>query len=85
MGGLILAMIARVSLGHSGRPLEAPWAMGLAFALLNLGALARVVLVSLLPSAALWLAALCWGLAFALFLRHYAVLLCTPRLDGKPG
>ncbi len=35
--------------------------------------------------AALWLAALCWGAAFALFLRHYAVLLCTPRLDGRPG
>ncbi|MCY1262448.1 NnrS protein [compost metagenome] len=85
MGGLILAMIARVSLGHSGRPLEAPRAMGLAFALLNLGALARVVLVTLLPGAALWLAALCWGLAFALFLRHYAMLLCTPRLDGRPG
>lgn len=27
MGGLILAMIARVSLGHSGRPLEPPRAM----------------------------------------------------------
>jgi uncharacterized protein involved in response to NO len=85
MGGLILAMIARVSLGHSGRSLEVPRTMGLAFALLNLGALARVVLVSLLPGAALGLAALCWGLAFALFLRHYAVLLCTPRLDGRPG
>lgn len=85
MGGLILAMIARVSLGHSGRPLEAPRAMGLAFALLNLGAVARVVLLPLFYSPALWLAALCWGAAFALFLRHYAVLLCTPRLDGRPG
>ncbi|MCO6060358.1 NnrS family protein [Pseudomonas sp. MOB-449] len=85
MGGLILAMIARVSLGHSGRPLEAPRAMGLAFALLNLGAVARVVLLPLAGTAALWLAAICWVAAFALFLRHYAVLLCTPRLDGRPG
>ncbi|GLZ86832.1 hypothetical protein Pres01_28830 [Metapseudomonas resinovorans] len=85
MGGLILAMIARVSLGHSGRPLEPSRVMGLAFALLNLGALARVILVPLAGSAALWLAALCWIIAFALFLRYYAVLLCTPRLDGRPG
>ncbi|MFZ6048880.1 NnrS family protein [Pseudomonas sp. CR3202] len=85
MGGLILAMIARVSLGHSGRPLDPPRGMGLAFALLNLGALARVFLTTLLPGTALWLAAFCWALAFALFLRHYAVLLCTPRLDGRPG
>ncbi|AOE85952.1 NnrS family protein [Pseudomonas sp. TCU-HL1] len=85
MGGLILAMIARVSLGHSGRPLETPRVMGLAFALLNLGAVARVVLLPLAGTAALWLAAVCWAAAFALFLRHYAVLLCTPRLDGRPG
>ncbi|AYF86252.1 NnrS family protein [Pseudomonas sp. DY-1] len=85
MGGLILAMIARVSLGHSGRPLEPSRAMGVAFALLNLGALARVVLVPLAGADALWLAALCWIAAFALFLRYYAVLLCTRRLDGRPG
>lgn len=85
MGGLILAMIARVSLGHSGRPLEAPRAMGAAFALLNLGAAARVLLLPIAGSAALWLAAICWSAAFALFLRHYAVLLCTPRVDGRPG
>ncbi|MDE3735015.1 NnrS family protein [Pseudomonas resinovorans] len=85
MGGLILAMIARVSLGHSGRPLDAPRAMGPAFALLNLGAVARVLLLPLLGSPAFWLAGLCWAVAFALFLRHYAVLLCTPRLDGRPG
>ncbi|WP_044874164.1 NnrS family protein [Pseudomonas sp. LFM046] len=85
MGGLILAMIARVSLGHSGRSLEPPRAMGLAFALLNLGALARVILLPLLGASAFWLAAACWGAAFALFLRYYAVLLCTPRVDGRPG
>lgn len=85
MGGLILAMIARVSLGHSGRPLEPPRSMGTAFALLNLGAAARVFLVPLMGAGALWLAAFCWIAAFALFLRYYAVLLCTPRLDGRPG
>ncbi|MCY1383630.1 hypothetical protein D9M69_717750 [compost metagenome] len=59
--------------------------MGLAFALLNLGAVARVLLMPLLGTLAFWLAAFCWMAAFALFLRYYAVLLCTPRLDGRPG
>src|SRR5690606_19409903 len=42
MGGLILAMMARVSLGHTGRALQPPRAMAWALGLLNLGALIRV-------------------------------------------
>ena len=42
MGGLILAMLARVTLGHTGRALQPPAAMPWAFALLNLGCAARV-------------------------------------------
>ncbi|MDR2678370.1 MAG: NnrS family protein, partial [Zoogloeaceae bacterium] len=38
MGGLVLAMIARVSLAHTGRPLQAPRLMGPAFLLFHLGA-----------------------------------------------
>lgn len=81
MGGMILAMMARVSLGHTGRPLQPARAMSWAFALLNLGALLRVAA----GAGWLWLAALCWALAFALFLRHYSALLCQPRVDGHPG
>ncbi|MDH0099650.1 NnrS family protein [Pseudomonas sp. GD04158] len=81
MGGLILAMMARVSLGHTGRPLQPPKAMAWAFALLNLGALIRVAA----GGAWLWLAAACWGLAFALFVVHYAPILCRARVDGHPG
>ncbi|MEK1906289.1 MAG: NnrS family protein [Pseudomonas sp.] len=84
MGGLILAMLARVSLGHTGRPLQPPMAITWAFAALHLGALSRVLLVPFL-SAGLWLAALAWIAAFLLFLRHYAPMLCQPRPDGQPG
>lgn len=84
MGGLILAMLARVSLGHTGRPLQPPVAIGWAFAALHVGALSRVLLAPLLP-AGLWLAALAWVVAFLLFLRHYAVLLCQARPDGQSG
>ncbi|OLF53466.1 NnrS family protein [Pseudomonas chlororaphis] len=85
MAGLILAMIARVSLGHTGRPLEPPAGMTLAFVLLNLACFSRVVLVLWLPLAALWLAGLCWVLAFALYLWRYAPMLLRARVDGHPG
>lgn len=81
MGGLILAMMARVSLGHTGRALQPPGAMSWAFGLLNLGALIRVTC----GGGWLWLAALCWGVSFALFAWHYAPMLSRARVDGHPG
>jgi uncharacterized protein involved in response to NO len=85
MTGLILAMLARVSLGHTGRPLVLPAGMAWAFAFINLGALARVFLIEVWPVAGLWLAMTCWSLAFALFLWRYAPMLCRTRADGHPG
>ncbi|MBN3862646.1 NnrS family protein [Pseudomonas frederiksbergensis] len=85
MGGLVLAMIARVSLGHTGRPLEPPSGMTLAFILLNLACLSRVVLILFLPLGALWLAGLCWALAFALYAWRYGPMLLRARVDGHPG
>jgi uncharacterized protein involved in response to NO len=85
VAGVILAMLARVSLGHTGRPLQAPRAMGWAFASLQLAALLRVLLVPWAPVSGLWLSGACWMLAFALFLRHYAALFWRPRVDGQPG
>lgn len=85
MGGLILAMIARVSLAHTGHPLRAPSCMAWAFALINLGTAARVFLTLLHYPTGLMLAAFCWFAAFAIFVWRYAPLLCRPRADGLPG
>ncbi|MGZ0714232.1 NnrS family protein [Pseudomonas palleroniana] len=85
MGGLILAMIARVSLGHTGRPLQLPGGMPLAFALLNLACVCRVLLVLVWPVAALWLAGLCWCLGLGLYLWRYGPMLWQARVDGHPG
>lgn len=85
MAGLILAMLARVSLGHTGRPLQLPRGFAVAFALLNLAALLRVLGVSFAYQPALWLAALAWVLAFAQFLFCYGPMLCRTRADGHPG
>lgn len=85
MGGLILGMLARVSLGHTGRPLELPQGFALAFVLLNLAAMLRVFGVGIHYSLALWLAAVLWTGAFALYLYRYGPMLCRTRADGHPG
>ncbi|MCU7247494.1 NnrS family protein [Pseudomonas koreensis] len=85
MGGLVLAMIARVSLGHTGRTLEPPAGMTLAFILLNLACLSRVGLILLFPLPALWLAGVCWALGFGLYAWRYGPMLLRARVDGHPG
>ena len=85
MAGLILAMIARVTLGHTGRPLQTPAGMAAGFALLNLGTLARVFLTQSWPQQGMWLAAVCWALAFGIYAWQYAPMLCQTRVDGHPG
>lgn len=85
MAGAILAMVSRVTLGHTGRELKPPAAMTLAFALLNAGVLVRVTIAAWWPLPGLLLAGACWLVAFGLFLRFYAPMLWSARVDGHPG
>ncbi|HZD41307.1 MAG TPA: NnrS family protein [Terriglobales bacterium] len=88
IGVLTLGMMARVSLGHTGRPLRAALSMAVAFALLNLAALIRGVLPLLFPQSLIQLVAVSgalWTAAFLTFLFVYAPILLQPRIDGKPG
>lgn len=83
---MILAVMPRATLGHTGHPLVAAPAMLAAWALLPAAALLRafgpVVLPGLLPYAA---AGALWVLAFGLFLLAHGPMLLRPRADGKPG
>lgn len=88
MGSLILGMIARVSLGHTGRPLKVKPVMSLAFGMIILCGFVRVFLPIIAPS--LWLlthqiSALLWGLSYAIFLAVYTPILLAPRPDGVQG
>jgi len=85
MGGLILAMIARVSLGHTGRSLQPPRAVVVGFVMVNLAALARVFFYPLWSQVGMAVAALAFVAAFAAFLLGYAPMLCRARVDGHPG
>lgn len=84
MSGLIVAMMARVSLGHTGRPLQVPRSIGCAFALIQLAALARVVMTPFTPLG-LGLSVLFGSAALLLFLWHYLPILMRARADGMPG
>ncbi|MNT78430.1 NnrS protein [compost metagenome] len=84
MSAMIVAMMARVSLGHTGRPLQVPAAIVGAFVLVQLAAVLRIGVVPF-SHWGLGLSALCWVLAFALFVRHYAPILWAARVDGQPG
>jgi uncharacterized protein involved in response to NO len=88
IGVLTLGMMARVALGHTGRPLKVSSAMVAAFAFVNLAAVTRGLLPILHPqwfsqliiaSGALWIA------AFLIFVVIYTPILTQPRIDGHPG
>ncbi|WP_346350989.1 NnrS family protein [Oceanimonas sp. AH20CE76] len=88
MGTVILGMIARVSLGHSGRPLELKKPMVIAFMLVIIAGLVRALLPMLAPGLtrmAYDVSALAWVMAFGLFCRIYWPILTQPRADGRPG
>jgi uncharacterized protein involved in response to NO len=88
LGTLTLGMMARVALGHTGRPLVVARIMTCAFIAIALSAAARAVLPWLAPRwylQSLWMAGGLWTLAFLLFVVRYMPVLSSPRVDGKPG
>lgn len=88
MSCLILAMIARISLGHSGRPLQPHWLVKYAFGLVIIAGLSRLMadLIELtLPVNLYLISALFWTLGYAIYLAVYFRILTSPRPDGRPG
>ncbi|RLA44070.1 MAG: NnrS family protein [Gammaproteobacteria bacterium] len=88
IGGMILAMISRVTLGHTGRPLQPPAAMVPAYILILLGAVLRVLVPAAWPQYTHWgiaLAGVFWVLAYGIFCIYYSPMLLASRADGRPG
>ncbi|EGA67232.1 NnrS family protein [Vibrio brasiliensis] len=88
IGGVILAMIARVTMGHTGRAIYQGPNMSLAFGALVLAAIVRAIGVALFPQyliAAVNMSAALWILAFAMYVGLFGKMLITPRVDGHPG
>lgn len=79
VGTLILGVAARVALGHTGRPLQSFPLMTLAFVLVTIGTVCRILAQPghgswMTLSVALWLA------AYGLFLIQYLPFLLTPKI-----
>lgn len=85
---MIVGVMTRAALGHTGRPLSVH-ALTAASYLLLLGAvLVRVFGLATLPVGypmVIAAAAFLWTAAFLFFVVVYAPILCSPRVDGKPG
>ncbi len=87
MGVVGLAIMARASLGHSGRPLVPAKLTTCSFVLVNLAALIRVMgpILGLNSYVSYGVSGLFWCSAFTLFLWVYAPIFFSARADGKPG
>ena len=88
IGVLTLGMMARVSLGHTGRPLKVGAAMTSAFVLINLAAVGRGLLPPFFPqffSQLIVASGVFWIAAFTIFIIVYTPILIQPRVDGRPG
>lgn len=89
ISSMIIGMMSRVALGHTGRSIRPAPLTVAAYWLVNAAALLRVLFslasddslrtASLIGSGALW------SLAFLFFAIVYLPILSRPRADGRPG
>lgn len=89
IGSMVIGMMSRVALGHTGRAIVPARLTVAAYWLLNVGAALRVLAPT--PWAEPWrltlleLSGCLWSLAFLLFAIVYLPILIRPRVDGKAG
>ncbi|HSO07137.1 MAG TPA: NnrS family protein, partial [Pelomicrobium sp.] len=87
---MLVAMVSRVSLGHSGRPLKADAVTWGAFlAVLATAAMRIAAELPGVPAEAramlMWLSALAWVVALVPWAVTYLPIYLAPRADGRPG
>ncbi|MES2859526.1 MAG: NnrS family protein [Pseudomonadota bacterium] len=85
-GSVLVAMVTRVTQGHSGQALVMPAAAWFAFAAIQVVAVMRVF-AEVMPDGLAWKAAAAvgWLVAFLPWVARIAGIYLSPRSDGKPG
>lgn len=85
-GSMLVAMVTRVTQGHSGRVLEMGRVAWACFLAMQGVAIVRIA-SDLLPDAPAWhaVAGVAWLFAFAPWVARNAWIYLSPRADGKPG
>lgn len=85
---MILAVMSRATLGHTGRPLQVVPFMAWSYGLLIAAVVVRVwgpVMLPISYVASIKLAGGLWIAAWLIYAVIYTPILLKPRLDGKPG
>ena len=84
-GSVLVAMVTRVTQGHSGQMLSMPKAAWWAFIVVQIVAIARIG-AELADDPAAWMAyaAAGWLLALAPWVQRIGRIYLSPRADGKP-
>jgi len=86
IGAIIMAFTARVSLGHTGRKIQAAPVITFAFLAVFVAAINRGIVVIFVPHPyIMYIAAISWASALLCFLYHYTPILIRVRPDNKPG
>lgn len=87
IGLMILAMMTRVSLGHTGRPLKLARAVPVAYVAVLLAGIVRTLgeIVGLPTFLVYDLSGMAWILGFSIFVYLYWPILTSPRADGREG
>lgn len=88
IGMMTLGMMARVSIGHTGREMELGSWMVLAFIILNVATIVRVILPIFTHDYYLQLIQLAsslWIVSFTIFAITYTPMLLKARIDGREG
>jgi len=87
-GGLIIGMMTRTARGHTGRPLVVSRPEVLAYGMVMLAAVLRVLAPLLTPdwyTSSVVAAAALWSVAFLIYLWVFTPWWMQTRLDGKDG
>jgi len=88
-GGMLVAMVTRVTMGHSGRPLQMDRVTLACFLSIQLAAIFRVGSeIVTAPAAVKWLllgSLVLWLGAVSAWVGRVGGIYLQPRIDGKPG
>jgi uncharacterized protein involved in response to NO len=85
IGLMILGVMSRAALGHSGRSLQPHRLTVAAYGLIALAGIVRTLGPLVAPEQALLVSGLLWSAGFALYVAVYAPICFSPRVDGRSG